>query len=87
MRFFFSKLLTHPLLKLWFHRGGKAIPHKLTQIKNTRLNALLQTGAFTQKARMLAVIVLAVFALHIFWSVIELPSVKGGRIAPTAHGG
>ena len=74
-RFSFPKLLIHPFLKLWFHSGCKAVPHELVQIKNTCLDSLLQTDTFTQEARILALIVLAVFALHIFWSVIELPSV------------
>ena len=45
--------------------------HELTQIQNTCLDSLLQTGAFTQEARILADIVLAVFTLHILWSVID----------------
>ena len=65
----------YPLLKLRFHTGSKAIPHELTQIQNTCLDSRLQTGAFTKKARILAGVVLAVFALHIFGSVMKSISV------------
>lgn len=49
--------------------------HELTQIQNPCLDSLLQTDTFTQEAWILADIILTVFALHIFGSVKELPSV------------
>ena len=65
----------HPLLKQRFHRGCNAVLHERAQIQNTRLNAFIQTGTFTQEARILAVIALAVFALNIFRRVMKSASV------------
>ena len=75
MRFPFSELLMHPFSELRPHRGCEALPHELIHFQNTRFDSFLQTGAFIQVARMLAIIVLAVFALHIFGRVMKWAAV------------
>lgn len=56
-------------------RGCEAVPHELIHLQYTCFDPFLQTGAFTQAARMLAVIVLAVFARHIFGRVMKWAAV------------
>ena len=63
------------------HRGCEAVPHELIQLQYPRFDPFLQAGAFTQTARMLADIVLAVFARHIIGRVMEWAAVY-----PTASG-
>ena len=75
LRFSFSELLMHPFLELRPHRGCEAVPHELIHFQNTRFDSFLQTGAFIQAARMLAIIVLAVFARHIFGRVMKWAAV------------
>ena len=77
----FSELLMHPFSELRSHRGCEAVPHKLIQLQYTCFDPFLQTGAFIQAARMLAIIVLAVFARHIFGRVM-----KWAAVYPTASG-
>ena len=81
LRASFSELLMHPFLELRPHRGCKAVPHELIQLQDPRFDPFLQTGAFTQAARMLVIIVLAVFARHIFRRVM-----KWAAVYPTASG-
>ena len=81
LRFSFSELLMHPFLELRPHRGCEALPHELIQLQYTCFDPFLQTGAFIQAARMLADIVLAVFARHIFGRVM-----KWAAVYPTASG-
>ena len=81
LRFPFSELLMHPFSELWPHRECEAVPHKLIQLQYTCFDPFLQTGAFIQAARMLADIVLAVFARHIFGRVM-----KWAAVYPTASG-
>ena len=77
----FSELLMQSLSELRSHRGCEAVPHELIHFQNTRFDPFLQTGAFTQAAWMLAIIVLAVFARHIFGRVM-----KWAAVYPTASG-
>ena len=72
---FFSELLMHPFSELRPHRGCEAVPNKLIQFQNPCFDPFLQAGAFTQTARMLSDIVLAVFACHIFGRVMEWAAV------------
>ena len=81
LRFPFSELLMHPFSELRPHRECEAVPHKLIHFQNTRFDSFLQAGAFIQTARMLADIVLAVFARHIFGRVM-----KWAAVYPTASG-
>ena len=81
LRFPFSELLMYPFSELWPHRGCEAVPHKLIQLQDPRFDPFLQTGAFIQAARMLVIIVLAVFARHIFGRVM-----KWAAVYPTASG-
>ena len=64
-----------------YDRECEAVPHKLIQLQYTCFDPFLQTGAFIQAARMLAIIVLAVFARHIFGRVM-----KWAAVYPTASG-
>ena len=75
LRFSFSELLMHPFSELRPHRGCEAVPHELIQFQYTCFDPFLQAGAFAQAARMLAVIVLTVFARHIFGRVMEWAAV------------
>ena len=75
LRVSFSELLMHPFSELRPHRGCEAVPHELIHLQYTGFDPFLQTGAFTQAARMLAVIVLAVFARHIFGRVMKWAAV------------
>ena len=77
----FSELLMQSLSELWPHRECEAVPHELIQLQDPRFDPFLQTGAFIQAARMLADIVLAVFARHIFGRVM-----KWAAVYPTASG-
>ena len=81
LRASFSELLMHPFSELRPHRGCEAVPHELIQLQYTCFDPFLQTGAFTQAARMLVIIVLAVFARHIFRRVM-----KWAAVYPTASG-
>ena len=81
LRVSFSELLMQSLSELRPHRGCKAVPHELIQLQDPRFDPFLQTGAFTQAARMLVIIVLAVFARHIFRRVM-----KWAAVYPTASG-
>ena len=81
LRVSFSELLVHPFSELRPHRGCEAVPHELIHLQYTCFDPFLQAGAFTQAARMLAVIVLAVFARHIFGCVM-----KWAAVYPTASG-
>ena len=77
----FCRVVIHPFSELRPHRGCEAVPHELIQLQYTCFDPFLQTGAFTQAARMLADIVLAVFARHIFGRVM-----KWAAVYPTASG-
>ena len=81
LRFPLSELLMHPFSELRPHRGCEALPHELIQLQDPRFDPFLQTGAFIQAARMLAIIVLAVFVRHIFGRVM-----KWAAVYPTAPG-